>query len=117
MTLVKPRALPLILKKSQILFFNTHHAIQAFITHILGFSWSSLPSKYIGISLIENFLLNEFWEGLLATIDKHLNSWTFCTLNIVGHLVLLKFVPQDILIYIFSSLAAPKPVIKTIKKL
>jgi len=42
--------------KSQIFFFNTPPPIQRHISGILGFNRSSLPSKYLGIPLIDNAL-------------------------------------------------------------
>jgi hypothetical protein len=41
------------LDKSQIFFFNTPLPIQLHISTILGFKRSSLPSKYLGIPLID----------------------------------------------------------------
>jgi len=104
-------------KKYQIFFFNTPRAIQTFITHILGFSRISLLSKYLGIPLIDNNLRNNSKEGLLFTIDKRLNCWTFCSINLADHLVLLKFVLQAISIYVFSAFAAAKFVLNTIRNI
>jgi len=44
--------------KSQIFLFKTPIAIQNHISHILGFSQSSLPSKYLGIPLIDSATCN-----------------------------------------------------------
>jgi hypothetical protein len=41
--------------KSKILFFNTPEAIQLHISRIRGYPWSSLPSKYLGIPLIDKY--------------------------------------------------------------
>jgi hypothetical protein len=42
--------------KSQIFFFNTLLSIQLHISDILGFTRSSLPSKYLGIPLLDKSL-------------------------------------------------------------
>jgi len=61
-------------EKSHIFFFNTPRAIQIHISCILGFSRSSLPSKYLGIPLIGNALCNSSWEDLLASLENCLTS-------------------------------------------
>jgi hypothetical protein len=103
--------------KSQIFFFNTPPQVQRHISDILGFKRSSLPSKYLGIPLIDNALRNSSWELLLSSFSKRLSSWTFRALNLPSHLILLKAVLQALPIYTFSALAAPKFVLTTIKSL
>jgi len=102
-------------KKSHIFFFNTPRAIQIFITWIIGFNGISLPCKYLFIPLIDYALYNSSWEGLLSSIEKRLKYWTFCTLNLLDRLVLVKLILWDILIYLFSSLASPKYFLNAIK--
>jgi hypothetical protein len=46
------------LSKSQIFFFNMTIQIQIHIMQLLGFTCNSLPSKYLGIPLIDNPLRN-----------------------------------------------------------
>jgi hypothetical protein len=103
--------------KSQIFFFNTPLPIQRHISAILGFSRSSLPSKYLGIPLIDNALRNSSWEHLLASFSKRLSSWTFRVLNLPSRLTLLRAVLQALPIYHFSALAAPRFVLSAIKNL
>jgi hypothetical protein len=103
--------------KSQIFFFNTPPPIQHHISEILGFNRSSLPSKYLGIPLIDNALRNSSWENLLSSFSKRLSSWTFRALNLPSRLILLKAVLQALPIYAFSVLAAPRFVLNTIKSL
>jgi hypothetical protein len=91
--------------------------IQQHISDILGFNRSSLPSKYLGIPLIDNALRNSSWEHLLSSFSKRLSSWTFRALNLPNHLILLKAVLQALPIYVFSVLAAPRFVLNTIKSL
>jgi hypothetical protein len=101
--------------KSQIFFFNTPPPIQRHVSNILGFNISSLPSKYLGIPLIDNALKNSSWEHLLSSFTKRLSSWTFRVLNLPSHLILLRVVLQALLVYTFSALAAAKFVLTTIK--
>jgi hypothetical protein len=61
-------------EKSQIFFFNTPWVVQTYINRILSFSQSSLSSKDLGVPLINNALRNSSWEGLLASLEKRLNS-------------------------------------------
>jgi hypothetical protein len=103
--------------KSQIFFFNTPPPIQRHISDILGFNRSSLPSKYLGIPLIDNSLQNSSWEHLLSSFTKRLSSWTFRALNLPSRLTLLQAVLQALPIYTFSALATPKFVLTTIKSL
>jgi hypothetical protein len=102
-------------EKSQIFFFNTPLLVQRHISGLLGFNRSSLPSKYLGIPLIDNALQNSSWEHLLSSFTKRLASWTFRALNLPSRLILLQAVLQALPIYSFSALAAPKFVLTTIK--
>jgi hypothetical protein len=103
--------------KSHIFFFNTPVPVQLHITTILGFTRSSLPSKYLGIPLLDKALRNNSWEGLLTSFSKRLSSWTFRMLNLPSHLILLKFILQAFPIYTFSALAAPSFILNAIKTL
>jgi len=66
---------------------------------------SSLPSKYLGIPLIDSPLRNTSSEDLISNFRKKLASWTFFSLNLLGRLILLKSVLQYLPIYSFSVLA------------
>jgi exonuclease III len=103
--------------KSQIFFFNTPLPIQLHISAILGFKRSSLPSKYLGIPLIDSAHKHSSWENLLSSFSKRLSSWTFRALNLPSRLVLLKAVLQALPVYAFSVLAAPRSVLNTIRSL
>jgi hypothetical protein len=50
-------------------------------------------------------------------MGKILSYWTFHSLNLASHLILLKFVLQTFPIYSFSALAAPNLILTTIKTL
>jgi hypothetical protein len=103
--------------KSLIFFFNTPPQIQRHISDLLGFKRSSLPSKYLGIPLIDNALKNSSWDLLLSSFSKRLSSWTFRVLNLPSRLILLKAVLQALPIYAFSALAAPKFILTAIKSI
>jgi exonuclease III len=103
--------------KSLIFFFNTPPPVQRHISDLLGFQRSSLPSKYLGIPLIDNALRNSSWEHLLSSFSKKLSSWTLRTLNLPSRLILLRAVLQALPTYIFSVLTAPTFVQTTIKSL
>jgi hypothetical protein len=103
--------------KSLIFFFNTPPQVQRHISGLLGFKRSSLPSKYLGIPLIDNALRNSSWEHLLTSFSTRLSSWTFRALNLPSRLVLLKSVLQALPIYTFSALAAPKFILTAIKNM
>jgi hypothetical protein len=103
--------------KSLIFFFNTPPPVQRHISDLLGFQRSSLPSKYLGIPLIDNALRNSSWEQLLSSFTKKLSSWTLRALNLPSRLTLLRAVLQALPTYLFSVLAAPTFVLSTIKSL
>lgn len=44
------------------------------INHILDFSRSSLPSKYLGVPLVDNALKNNTWEDAISSLEKCHNS-------------------------------------------
>jgi len=50
------------LDKSKVLFFNTYIAVQRNLTRILGFQRDQLPSKYLGMPLIDKPLRKGVWE-------------------------------------------------------
>eukprot|EP00253_Pinus_taeda_P024057 PITA_24057 len=103
--------------KSQIFFFNTHPTTQRYIARILGFSIASLPSKYLGAPLIESARKHSSWISLLEKLESRLLLCTHRCLNMASRLVLIKVVLQSMPLYLFSILAAPKWVLKAIKKL
>jgi hypothetical protein len=103
--------------KSQIFFFNTPLSIQLHISEILGFTQSSLPSKYLGIPLLDRALRNSSWESLLTSFSKILSSWTYRALNLPSRLILLKSVLQALPVYTFSALMTPNFILSAIKTL
>lgn len=96
------------LTKSKILFFNTDIAIQRNISRISGFQIDLLPSKYLGVPLIDKPLCKLVWEPMINKLQDKIRKWTSRYLNLVGRLVLTKYVLQTIPIFMFSALSAPK---------
>lgn len=101
-------------EKSKLFFFNTPFTVQLHISRILDIPRSSLPSKYLGIPLTRAPAKSISWDNLLLSISNRLASWTFRPLNIAARLVLLKSVLQALPTYLFTALAAPKPIIRAI---
>jgi hypothetical protein len=100
--------------KYQIFFFKIPMVFQNHVTRLLGLSRRSLPSKYLGIPLTDNTLHNSSYKSLINSLNTHLNSWTFLSLNLARLIVLLKSMLQSILVYLFSALAATKIVLISI---
>jgi hypothetical protein len=100
--------------KSHIFFFNTPIITQQNIARILGFSISSLPTKYLGSPLINSAIKHSSWHDILDKLEWKLTSWNFRSINIVGRLILIKAVLQSMPLYLFSVLASPKWVLKAI---
>eukprot|EP00253_Pinus_taeda_P017519 PITA_17519 len=103
--------------KSQIFFFNTHPTTQRAIARILGFSIASLPSKYLGAPLFAYARKHSSWTSLLEKLEAKLSLWTHRSLNMASRMILIKVVLQSMPLYLFSILAAPKWILKAIKKL
>eukprot|EP00253_Pinus_taeda_P002079 PITA_02079 len=104
-------------RKSQIFFFHTPPSVKTAVTRILGFPSASLPSKYLGALLVASAIKHSTWQSLLEKLESRLNLWTHRTLNLVSRVVLIKSVLQAMPLYMFSSLAAPKWVLKQIRNL
>jgi len=104
-------------EKSHIFFFNTPLSDQLQITQLLGFTQSSLPSKYLGIPLIEKAMRNNSWEDLMSNIRKKISSWNFRSLNFPGRLIFLEYVLQALPIYSFSTLATPNFILTAIRNM
>ena len=98
-------------------FFNTDVAIQRNNTRILGFQWDQLPSKYMGIPLIDKPLSKGVWELIINKLQDKIKKWTCRSLNLAGLLVLTQAVLQVIPIFMFSALPAPKGVMQHIRSI
>ena len=74
-----------------------------------------LPSKYLGVPLLEGKTSQINWMELLDKMESKLHNWTHQVLNFLARLTLVKFVLQAMSSYVFSVLLAPKVVIKKIR--
>jgi hypothetical protein len=52
--------------KSMIYLFNTNPTIQRNLSNILGFERKTLPTKYLGIPLMDRACKNVAWEGFIS---------------------------------------------------
>eukprot|EP00253_Pinus_taeda_P028233 PITA_28233 len=103
--------------KSQIFFLHTPPSVKIAVSNILGFNAASLPTKYLGAPLTDSKLKNPAWRSLLEKFESRLNLWTLRSLNLASRTVLIKSVLQAMPLYLFSILAAPKWVLKSIRNL
>eukprot|EP00253_Pinus_taeda_P005945 PITA_05945 len=103
--------------KSQIFFFHTPPSVKFVVSRILGFHTASLPSTYLGAPLTASALKQPAWRTLLEKLDSKLNLWTHHSLNLASRVVLIKSILQAMPLYLFSILAAPKWVLKTLRNL
>lgn len=105
------------LTKSKKNFFNTSIPVQRNLSRILQIQKASLPTKYLGIPLSEYAYKSANWEALLNKMKARLSNWTYRALNTASRLILVKSVLQTMPAYMFSALAAPKAVYKSIRSI
>lgn len=74
-----------------------------------------LPSKYLGVPLLEGKATQRNWKELLDKMSSKLNKWTHWALNFPSHLTLFKIVLQEMPSYVFSVLSALKVVLRKIR--
>ena len=105
------------LDKSKVFLFNTNIAIQRNLTRIIGFQRDQWPSKYLGMPLTDKPLSKGVWEPVTNKNQEKVRKWTYRSLNLVGCLELTKAVLQDIPIFMFLALPAPKGVMQQIRSI
>jgi hypothetical protein len=98
-----------------IFFFNTNLAIQRNLTNILGFEQKALPTKYLGVPLIEKVCKMSTWEGVINRLQERVKNWTYRSLNLVGKLILTKFVLQAIPTFVMFIFPTPQGILQKIK--
>eukprot|EP00253_Pinus_taeda_P010079 PITA_10079 len=103
--------------KSTIFFSNTHPAVQAHLSQLLGFRFGSLPSKYLGAPLTLKPWQKIHWEKVLANMKKKCSHWRNRALNLAGRLIVTKAILQAILQYLLSMLPAPKGILQQMRKI
>jgi hypothetical protein len=101
--------------KSMIFFFNTNPTIQRNMANILGFEHKSLPTKYLGIPLTNRSYKMSTWEGIINKLQERVKTWMYISLNLVGRLILTKFVLQAIPTFMMSVFPTPKGILQKIR--
>jgi hypothetical protein len=105
--------------KCQIYVWNISAIIRAGIAQILGFGisldWKTF--KYLGLPLCLKSLPGEYWQLSLQKVREKMESWGSRWLNPVGRVILIKSVLSALPLYQFSSLLAPKGVLKDMAQL
>jgi hypothetical protein len=91
--------------------------VQCHISRLLGIPRISLPFNYLVIPLSDSVARNISSDSLILSLSNRLSTWTFISLNLVARLILLKYVLQAIPAYLFSTLASPQMVIKSIRNI
>jgi hypothetical protein len=81
----------------------------------LGFECKNLPTKYLGIPLMDRVYKMETWEGVINKLQERVKNWTYRSLNLVGRLVLTKSVLQAIPTYMMSVFPTPKGILQKIR--
>ena len=101
--------------KSMIFFFNTNPAIQRNLANILGFERKALPTKYLGIPLIDRAYKMATWEGVINKLQERVKNWMYRSINIARRLILTKTVLQAIPTYMMYVFPAPKGILQKIR--
>eukprot|EP00253_Pinus_taeda_P003073 PITA_03073 len=93
--------------KSCVFIFNAVEQVKAHIIRLLGFRRGELPTKYLGNILDFTSKKMKNWQGIIDKLSNKVANWAFRTLNIVGRIVLAKYVLQAIPVYPLSIMGAP----------
>ena len=101
--------------KSMIYFFNINPAIQRNLANILGFERKTLPTKYLGIPLIDRAYKMETWEGVINKLQERVKNWTYRSVNLVRRFILTKTVLQAIPTYMMFIFSTPKGILQKIR--
>jgi hypothetical protein len=81
----------------------------------ISLDWKSF--KYLGLPLCLKSLPGEFWQLSLQKVKEKMESWGSRWLNPAGRVVLIKSVLSALPIFQFSSLLAPKGILKDLAQL
>jgi hypothetical protein len=101
--------------KSMIFFFNTNPAIQRNLANILGFEHKALPTKYLGIPLIEKYYKISTCEAIINKLQEQVKNWKYRSLNLAVRLILTKSILQAIPTFMMSVFPAPKGILQKIR--
>jgi hypothetical protein len=101
--------------KPMIYFVNTNPTIQQNLANILGFERKTLPTKYLGIPLMDRACKNATWEGVINKLQARVKNWTYRALNLARRLILTKTILQAIPTYMNSVFPTPKGILQKIR--
>jgi hypothetical protein len=101
--------------RSMIYFFNTNPEIQRKLANIMGFECKTLPTKYMGIPLMDIACKNSTWEGVINKLQERIKNWTYRALNLDKRIILTKTILQAILKFMMSIFPTPKGILQKIR--
>jgi hypothetical protein len=81
----------------------------------ISLDWKTF--KYLGLPLCLKLLPGEYWQLSLQKVKENMESWGSRWLNPVGRVILIKLVLSALPLFQFSSLLAPKGVLKDMAQL
>ena len=84
---------------------------------ILGCKTSSLPMKYLGLSLGERFKSQAIWDPIVSKMERRLAGWKWMYLSKGGRLVLIKSTLSNLPTYFLSLFPIPASMAKRIEKI
>jgi hypothetical protein len=84
---------------------------------ILGCGVSSLPIKYLGLSLGAPFKAKSYWDEVVGKIERRLASWKRLYLSKGGRVTLIKSTLSNLPTYFLSLFPIPSSVASRIEKL
>jgi hypothetical protein len=78
---------------------------------------SSLPLKYLGLSLGAHFKTESSWDGIVEKMERRLASWKRMYLSKGGRVTLIKSTFSTLSTYFLSLFPIPATVVNRIEKL
>jgi hypothetical protein len=87
------------------------------LANILGCRVSSLPLKYLGLSLGASFKAKSIWDGIIEKIERCLAGWKMMYLSKGGRVTLIKSTLSNLPTYFMSLFPLPVGVANRIEKL
>ena len=83
---------------------------------VLGCKQSTLPMKYLGLSLGAKFKNKAIWNPILEKIERKLAGWKRLYLSKGGRVTLIKSTLSNLLTYFLSLFPIPATVANRIEK-
>ena len=84
---------------------------------ILGCSTTTLPMKYFGLPLRENFKSKDIWNPIVEKLERRLAGWKRIYLSKGGCLTLIKSTLSNLPTYLLSLFPIPATMAKGILKI